>query len=526
MAYEDLLRALDEEVAREAAAIRSAGSRDAERILETARREIAAERERATAGREAVDAAALARARAQAARRCDESVLVAARGQLDRVRAAALARLLERSGALLPRLVDELLPLAGPGPFRLIADAAELEALRSYLSTAHPEVLARASLAAAPCPVAASSWNRTAPPSTIRSRQGSTAPGPRSSPLPPCCWEVAVARCDFANAWIAARRSGLLGTAGVRQLAIKHAFAERVQLLTERGWVAPGPLADATTVCRALRATAAGDGADAVRFLEGRARRLVSTLLRLDDSRFLKMVLRGLAQHDTPVRILARAEPSPGLPTDVLRELATLPGPESVPAVLAQLSSPLATAAEAALAAGREEPRRLRMEVALDRAIVDAARPALRGLGEDARVARWALAMHVDHLNAVTLLALGTEPHGLDLHLPGGRLDRSAFAALATLPSPQRRAALARWLDPARRTIAADELADPAQAEELLARLQQRALHREARARPLSIAVLLAYIAERRCEARHLRVVLLGAEYGLPAETIVDLVEA
>ena len=51
-------------------------------------------------------------------------------------------------------------------------------------------------------------------------------------------------------------------------------------------------------------------------------------------------------------------------------------------------------------------------------------------------------------------------------------------------------------------------------------------LRREARVRPLSLAVPLAYLAERRAEARIVAITLRGAELGLPAEEILEMAEA
>jgi vacuolar-type H+-ATPase subunit C/Vma6 len=46
-----------------------------------------------------------------------------------------------------------------------------------------------------------------------------------------------------------------------------------------------------------------------------------------------------------------------------------------------------------------------------------------------------------------------------------------------------------------------------------------------ARVHPLSIAVPLAFVLERQAEVRQIRLVLRGAEFGLPAEELLALME-
>jgi flagellar assembly protein FliH len=145
MSYQDLLRALDEEAAREAAALREASSRDAEQILEEARRVVAAERERALAAARADHEAALARTRAALAREAELALLALSRRWLDEVKALALARLAGRAAELVPRLGRELLARAGAGPFTLVVHTYDEAVLRAELAR-DPAVAARATV--------------------------------------------------------------------------------------------------------------------------------------------------------------------------------------------------------------------------------------------------------------------------------------------------------------------------------------------------------------------------------------------
>jgi vacuolar-type H+-ATPase subunit C/Vma6 len=133
-----------------------------------------------------------------------------------------------------------------------------------------------------------------------------------------------------------------------------------------------------------------------------------------------------------------------------------------------------------------------------------------------------ALADHADARNGATLLVLaGVVPAAAPWIDGGVRLPPARLEALARGGGEAARVAVARAfrLPPA-------ALATPARAERALESALVRALHREARLRPLSIAVPLAYLAARREEVRRTALVLRGAAVGLDADELLDLVEA
>jgi vacuolar-type H+-ATPase subunit C/Vma6 len=74
--------------------------------------------------------------------------------------------------------------------------------------------------------------------------------------------------------------------------------------------------------------------------------------------------------------------------------------------------------------------------------------------------------------------------------------------------------------------VAEGSLARPWQADRALERAMVAILHQEARRRPLSIAVPLAYLAARREEVRRVALLLRGAALELPGDEILDLAEA
>ncbi|HEY7726005.1 MAG TPA: V-type ATPase subunit [Anaeromyxobacteraceae bacterium] len=339
--------------------------------------------------------------------------------------------------------------------------------------------------------------------------------------------------CDFANARIGARRARLRGEQGLRELVaspdletrldlVLAGGARRGRILLERG---PGRLrAVELLLADEVRTESARIDAD----LGPRARRLLRALLLLDDADSLKVVLRAILRGEPAERAAARAAPTPALPFPVLRDLAAAPTPAAAAEALARLGHPLAAALRDALPALREAPPLLRLETALDAGAFRAAEAAARGIGAGPPLVRRQIAIRADHLNVATLLALGEGARAEGLFLPGGRMDEARFLAFAADGPEERREGLAAFLGPVRGKQRAlpEELAVPARAAQLLAQSLERALQREARRDPLSLAVPIAYLAARRGEARRVRALLRCAEFGLPAGDQLDLLEA
>jgi vacuolar-type H+-ATPase subunit C/Vma6 len=69
------------------------------------------------------------------------------------------------------------------------------------------------------------------------------------------------------------------------------------------------------------------------------------------------------------------------------------------------------------------------------------------------------------------------------------------------------------------------ERADPFAVDQVLHRALGEAMQREARVHPLSLAVALSFVLERRAEVKRIRLVLRGTQFGLPADELLALVE-
>jgi len=133
------------------------------------------------------------------------------------------------------------------------------------------------------------------------------------------------------------------------------------------------------------------------------------------------------------------------------------------------------------------------------------------------------LADLADVRNAGTLLALAGAPPARDPFVEGGR--RLSLAALRSLAAVGDGAAVRAGVAAALRVPEA-ALARGGHAESALERAALVPLLREARLRPLSIAVPLAWLFARRAEVRRISLLLRGTALGLAADEVLDLAEA
>jgi V/A-type H+-transporting ATPase subunit C len=338
-----------------------------------------------------------------------------------------------------------------------------------------------------------------------------------------------MATCDLANPRALARRARLLGPRGAAALA-GRTESEALAGLEAAPWGGAWRRAvdhgeDPFAAADAVLATAAAAAAREVeRLLAGRALAAFRAALLLDAAAELKAVLRGVAAGEPADRATARALPLPGLSEAALRAVAAAPL-DRAPEALAATGSPLAEPLRAAVAATGAEPGLLHFEAALDRAAAALAVQAAAGRGPDATVARRAIARRADHANAALLLALGAAPLAAEWLVPGGAVSAGAWLRAGASPADDRPEAVARALGGRRGPPSAEELVDPARAEAALAALRDRAIAREARAEPLTVAVPLAWVAAARAEARHVRLALRGAAFGLAPGDLLDLLE-
>ncbi len=336
-----------------------------------------------------------------------------------------------------------------------------------------------------------------------------------------------MARCDFAVGRIGALRARLLGPRGLRQLLAGADLAARLEMLRRSPYAqalpdrAGGDEAALLGAERGLLDLERRESLRLLRDIEGpRPRRLFAAFLGLADAENVRAVLRGLARAAPAEVIRALTAPSVGLDEKALSRLAAQQEPAAAARILAEMGSPFAGAVAAALPGLARPGGLLKLDVALDQAVLVHALGAARRGGEDGRLLAALFGGWADARNAATLLALSGQGDPGELFLPGGtRLGEARFLRLARLGAAALREALGDLAPPA-------VPGDAFHAEHALGAALRRATRRAARESPLSLAVPLAFALDRRAEVRRVRLVLRGALFGLPADDLLDMVEA
>ncbi len=153
MGYPELLRVLGEEVAREAREVHALAERESARILREARDGACAARDALVARARAEAGARLRADREGLAVERERTLLVERHRQLDVLRAELLRRLAAASSPELDaRLLAEVLPEVGEGPFEVVVDPGAEEAARAALARVAPDAARRATVRAAQGP--------------------------------------------------------------------------------------------------------------------------------------------------------------------------------------------------------------------------------------------------------------------------------------------------------------------------------------------------------------------------------------
>jgi V/A-type H+-transporting ATPase subunit C len=341
------------------------------------------------------------------------------------------------------------------------------------------------------------------------------------------------AGCDYANARVRAMRSRLLGSAGIEALLAEPGLAARLEFLkrTDYADAVPAPSgtpADQLAAAeRGLRARLMADLARIDGFLAGeRPRALFRACLAFEDGWTLKTIVRGVAAGEPPERIFRLLVPTPELNHAALAELVRQREVKAIVDLLATWRSPYARPLLDGLPTSAGRPDLLALEVALDRVLFSRAIDAARRDGEDGEMLRVFLEAQIDLVNAATLLKLAGHGGAEEFFIADGRtFSARGYRQYAQLDAAAIKAALAgegRLLAGAKTAATPD---DPAAVDQFLLRALAEAMRHEALLNPLSLAVPLSYMLDRRAEVQRIRLVLRGAEFGIPADELLQLVE-
>jgi V/A-type H+-transporting ATPase subunit C len=340
---------------------------------------------------------------------------------------------------------------------------------------------------------------------------------------------------DYANARIRARKGRLLGARGIAELLAKPGLEARLEYLRRTDYgesVAAQLMRDSDPLRgaeRGLSARLADDLSRIDRFLRGeRARALFRAVLAFEDGWNLKTVLRGVTHGERPEQIFMLLAPTPEFGDPALGEMVRQKDIKGVVDLLTTWRSPYASPLAQAFARYRTDRELFRLDAALDQSLFTRALEAARRDGEDGRILLGLIGTQIDLANIGTLLKRADGGRSDDLFIAGGALvSLDRFRRLSQLAERDLRRALIQFgrlrLDP--RLAAMDERADPFAVDRILQRSLREAMQREAGVHPLSLAVPLSFVLERRAEVQRIRLVLRGAEFGLPADELVALTE-
>lgn len=346
---------------------------------------------------------------------------------------------------------------------------------------------------------------------------------------------------DYAVARARGARSRLLGRAGLHELLLAPGLAERLERLRSSVWrtAVPSrgePAASAIAAFeRGLAVQLSADLSRAARWLDegfsrsrertsGRSLRLLAAAFAADEAWTVIAVLRMLGKGAPASRLSPWLAPTPGLPSGAVATLAASASVGEAVERLVSWGSPLADALLQTLPRWRAGGGTRALEAAAERAAFEWGFEMARGVGEDAAVVRGHLARQADLANARRLLEGARASEGF---VAGGEaLDRDRFMRIAALDRDARHAALTGRRGPfAQAGLRAVDLQDPFRAEARLRAIPLMAMREEAMRRPLSLAVLLRWLFERRAEAAGLRLVLRATAYGIPPASVVPLLE-
>jgi vacuolar-type H+-ATPase subunit C/Vma6 len=344
------------------------------------------------------------------------------------------------------------------------------------------------------------------------------------------------AGCDYANARVRAVRSRLLGRDGIATLLAQPGLQARLDVLKRTDYGAElsahlarglDPLAAAE---RSLRARLIGEIDRIDRHLAGEPEReLFRAVLAIGEAWTVKTVLRGVAAGEAPERVFPLLAPTRDLDEAALQELVRPRDVKAVVDLLATWHTPYARPLRDTLPEYAARREILHLEAALDRFLFARALEAARRGGDDGCVVGRVVRTFIDVVNAATLVTQAGHAGLEEFCIPGGLfLSPSRFRRYAALDPPAMRTALAEagLLAGVIGRHARGALDRTFAAEQVLRQALAETVSRAAREHPLTLATVLAFVVDLEAEVRRIRLVLRGTAFGLPAQELLELIEA
>lgn len=255
-------------------------------------------------------------------------------------------------------------------------------------------------------------------------------------------------------------------------------------------------------------------------FADGKARSLIEVVLMRWDLANIRVILRGKHTGRPQDKIFANLFPAGGLSEVALRELATQPDVAGVIGALGGLDHPFAAALAEGLAAYQDSQDLLALELRLDRFYAThGLRVASRG-GHDAELVRGLLQMLLAATNVKTALKLQragalSREEKARFYIGGGIVTEELFILLtdpATVEQGMKGLRVQGF--PVK---SAGDLAAFERDVDLEAISAQTALYL---GDPLSIGVVIAYVAMKYNEVVNLRLIARSKALGIPRDRV------
>lgn len=330
----------------------------------------------------------------------------------------------------------------------------------------------------------------------------------------------------YINARVRAMRSRLFDPARTEELLALPSLDAFIQALTNSPY---GPeLQEALTRHSGLRAVDEAlarnfyhTTAKVLGFADGKVRALIETVLMRWDRANILVILRGKHTGRPDDEIIANLLPAGALSEVALRELATQPDIAGVLGALGGLDHPFAPALAEGLAAYQKSKDLFDLELGLDRIYATYGLQVAKRGGYNEQVVREFLQTELDATNVKTALKL-QDAKGLSrkekarFFIPGGRIvSEDLFLMLADASS-------------AEQAITGIRVQGfPIKPVEDLAAFEREldlTIIREHTARylgdPLSIDIVIAYLAMKYNEVVNLRLIARSKALGIPRDRV------
>lgn len=255
-------------------------------------------------------------------------------------------------------------------------------------------------------------------------------------------------------------------------------------------------------------------------FADGTARRLIEVVLMRWDLANVRAVLRG-KHTGRDVDLTTDLMPAGGLNEAALRELAAQPDVSAVVGALSALNHPFVTPLQDGMAEYQETQDLFVLELALERFYALHGLRAARGAGHSEQVVRALLQAGLDAANVKTALKL--QPAALRreekarFFIPGGRIvSADVFGLLADRETAGQGMKLLRLQGFPVRSISDDLTAFEHELDLAMIRTQTGLYLGD----PLSIDIVVAYLALKDTEVKNLRLIARSKQLGIPRDRV------